>query len=97
VAEYTAGQAPYGPTPADSFMQQLETHRDVEGSRAQQLIRKFVFAPHQWLYDQDSLALLFTEAGFDNPVVRGFREGGVPDLEQLEHRPGSLFMEATRA
>lgn len=96
VAEYTSGQAPYGATPADSFMQQLETYRDVEGSVAQRAIRKFVFAPHQWLYDAQSLTLLLTEAGFDEPQARDYREGRLPDLEQLEHRPGSLFMEATR-
>lgn len=96
VAEYAAGEAPYGPTAADSFMQQLETHREIEGTRAQQVIRKFVFAPHQWLYDEESLALLLTEAGFDDPRRCEYRSGAVPDLEQLEHRPGSLFMEATR-
>lgn len=96
VAEYTAGEAPYGPTPADSFMQQLETYRDVEGSKAQRLIRKLVFAPHQWLYDRESLALLLTEAGFERPIDCEYCEGCLPDLEQLERRPGSLFMEAVR-
>lgn len=96
VREYEQGDTRYGPTPADSFMQQLETHRDIEGSTAQRLIRKFVFAPHQWLYDETSLALLFEEAGFTTIERRSYREGATPDLELLEHRSGSLFVEATR-
>jgi len=96
IGEYTRGEAPYGLTPGDSFMQQLETHRDVEGTLAQRLIRKFVFAAHQWIYDADSLSLLLQEAGFLASTVREYREGLVPDLELLEHRPGSLFIESVR-
>jgi hypothetical protein len=55
-----------------------------------------VFAPHQWLYDEDSLALLLLEAGFEEQQRCEYRVGTLPSLEQLEHRPGSLFMEAIR-
>jgi hypothetical protein len=77
-------------------MSQLETFREIEGSVAQRLIRRFVFAPHQWLYDAESLAALLREAGFPDPAVREYRDGELPDLDRLENRPGSLFMEARR-
>ena len=86
-----------GPTPADRFMDVLGTYRDVPGTTPQRLIRRLVSGvPHQWLYDRDSLAALLEEAGFHEVETRGYREGDVPDLDQLEHRPESLFVEAYR-
>jgi predicted SAM-dependent methyltransferase len=86
-----------GPAPADRFMDVLGTYRDVPGSTAQRLVRKLVSGvPHQWLYDRESLSVLLEEAGFVDPVERGYREGSVPELDALEHRPESLFIEARR-
>lgn len=82
---------------ADDLMHQLGTHCDAPGSIAQRLIRRLVFAPHQWLYDEHSLPALLVEAGFSDPVTCTFRTGRIPDLERLEHREGSLFVEAIRA
>ena len=96
IDEYVRREAPYGPTPADSFVEQLATFREAQGTRAQRLVRRLVTAPHQWLYDGESLAHLMAEGGLVDPRVRDFRAGDVPDLEWLEIRPGSLFVEARR-
>jgi hypothetical protein len=62
----------------------------------QRTVRRLITAPHQWLYDEQSLAYLLMEAGFSQPEVRNYRAGAMPDLEQLEHRPDSLFIEALK-
>lgn len=84
-------------TAADSFMSELQTFREIEGSRSRQLLWRLTSGvPHQWMYDQESLMSLLREAGFPDPVVRTYREGLVPDLDKLEHRPRSIFVEATK-
>lgn len=86
-----------GSTPADRFMDVLGTYRDLPGTTPQRLIRRLISGvPHQWLYDRESLAVLLGEAGFAESVTRGYREGDVPDLDQLEHRAESLFVEARK-
>ena len=97
VREYLAGDTSSGPTPADSFMEKLATFRDAPGSGAQRFVRRAVgSSQHQWLYDAVSLSYLLREGGFPDPVVRRFRDGDVPDLEQLEDHEDSLFVEARR-
>lgn len=82
---------------ADLFMQELGTFEDRCGNRAQRLSwRLFSAAPHQWLYDADSLVELLRRGGLTAVVQRRYREGAVPDLELLERRPESVFVEATR-
>jgi predicted SAM-dependent methyltransferase len=100
VAAYEAGErgGPDAPMPADRFMQMLETYVDLPGARLQRVVRRnFATAyVHQWLYDAESLAQLMREAGLEPGPPLGFREGGFPDLDQLEIREQGLFMEATR-
>jgi predicted SAM-dependent methyltransferase len=96
IAEYNRGEAPYGATPADSLVEQLGTFRDLPGSTVQRLGRRLLTAPHQWLYDGPSLCVLFQNAGFANPSVREYLESALPDIAELEIRPDSLFVEATR-
>lgn len=63
VAAYVRGEARSGPTPADSFMEELLTFRERRDSRIRSALRRLFTAPHQWLYDASSLLLLFSEAG----------------------------------
>jgi predicted SAM-dependent methyltransferase len=60
---------------------------------------------HQWLYDEQSLAALMIEAGFEQPERRAADESAIPRWRefQLDTGPGgevikpdSLFMEARR-
>jgi SAM-dependent methyltransferase len=53
-------------------------------------------ARHFWHYNERSLAELLRAVGFLEPRRCEFRQGRLPDVEQIDTRPGSLFMEATR-
>jgi predicted SAM-dependent methyltransferase len=96
VTDYVSGDTRYGPTPADSMMEQLLTFSEHRGTRMQRLVRRLVTAPHQWLYDEVSLGALLREAGFSDPVRRDYRVGDLPDLERIEHRNEGLIVEARR-
>lgn len=82
---------------ADAFMRTLNMYCEDETSGIKGQIKKHVSgAWHQWLYDAESLAALMQEGGLIDICSRGYREGAVPDLDVLEHRPESLFMEGTK-
>jgi SAM-dependent methyltransferase len=49
---------------------------------------------HHFMYNFESLAALLKESGFTKVVRRAFREGSCPDVEKIDNRPGSLFVEA---
>lgn len=51
---------------------------------------------HHWHYNEKSLRVVLTEAGFTNVRRYGFKEGHCPDIDLLDHRPDSLFMEALK-
>lgn len=94
VRAYTRGDTSGGRTPADSLMQRMMTFSEVPGNFTQRLIRRLITAPHQWLYDFESLVFLLEEGGLVDPQVRPFREGQLPDLDLIEHRRDSLIVEA---
>jgi len=52
---------------------------------------------HRWWYNEHSLGDLFGRSGFATWTRRAYREGRCPDLELLDSRPLSLFMEAEKA
>jgi predicted SAM-dependent methyltransferase len=59
------------------------------------------FHDHKWMYDDASLVLALTEAGFADAKVRGFRESALADIGALEdHRRvcdgEGICVEATR-
>lgn len=51
---------------------------------------------HHWMYNEESLRALLTSVGFAEVERRDYRQGKCPDLEKLDNRPGSLFIEATK-
>jgi predicted SAM-dependent methyltransferase len=81
---------------ADALMSSLGTFSERPGSRIATVLQRLFTAPHQWLYDEASLTLLLHEGGFIDVRTRAFRESDLPDIELLEHREGSLFVEARR-
>jgi SAM-dependent methyltransferase len=95
VDAYRNGRKGSAATAADAFMGGLGTFIEQPGSRVQRLLQRLFVAPHQWLYDEQSLTLLLEEAGFFDVGVRGFRDSALPDIALLEHRD-SLFVEARR-
>ena len=83
-------------TAADAFMGGLGTFIEQPAPRVQRVLHRLFVAPHQWLYDEQSLPLLLEEAGFVDVGVRGFLESALSDISLLEHREHSLFVEARR-
>ena len=83
------------PTPADAFCADYGAYHDIPSNYARRLIRRlFSGAPHQWLYDYESLSLLLREGGFTTTERCSYRQGQVPRLDQVEFRERSLFVEA---
>lgn len=81
---------------ADAFMASLGHFVERPGSRVTAVVQRLFTAPHQWLYDGHSLEKLLKEAGFTRVERREFRASELPDIELLEERDGSLFVEAER-
>ena len=50
----------------------------------------------QWSYNAVSLKRLLNTAGFDDVQRVGYRQGRCPDVEWIDHRPDSLFMEGVK-
>ncbi len=51
---------------------------------------------HHSGYTGEYLTRLLTAAGFSSAYVTEYRKGRCPDLERLDNRPSSLFVEAVR-
>ena len=51
---------------------------------------------HWWHYNSRSLPALLRRIGFSEVEVVDYRQGRCPDLEVIDNRPGSLFVEATK-
>lgn len=51
---------------------------------------------HWWNYNEVSMRALLEGAGLAGVERREYREGRCPDVERVDTRPGSLFMEAMR-
>jgi len=54
------------------------------------------FARHRYMYDFEMLAGLLGRAGFTDVRRCEYRQGRVPDLQELDNRPGSLVVEAAK-
>lgn len=50
----------------------------------------------RWSYNEVSLSALMKQAGFQDIARRKFREGKCPDIERVDYRSDSLFMEGTK-
>jgi predicted SAM-dependent methyltransferase len=96
VDAYRSGRKGAAATAADAFMGGLGTFLEQPGSGMRRLLQRVFVAPHQWLYDEESLTLLLEEAGFVDVDARGFHDSALPEIALLEHREHSLFVEARR-
>jgi len=52
---------------------------------------------HLWMYDSSSLTRILKDIGFTDIGLKSFRIGSVPDLDRLETREDSLFVEASKS
>ena len=78
--------ADYDPGRPDAFLEGMLQGRERSTSRHR----------HWWLYNERSLRELLERTGFSDVQRRGYREGRCPDVERIDSRPESLFMEAVR-
>lgn len=58
--------------------------------------REFSRYGHRWMYDACTLRALLKGAGFRQVTVESFKHGRCPDVELVDVRSESLFMEATK-
>jgi SAM-dependent methyltransferase len=79
--------AAYDPADPDQFLTGIYQGR---GRRANRRAR------HWWHYNAGSLDALLRKVGFGEVQVCDYRQGRCPDVELIETRPGSLFMEAVK-
>ena len=76
----------YDPERPDDFLEGMLQGRERSTSRHR----------HWWLYNERSLRDLLERTGFSDVQRRAYREGRCPDVERIDSRPESLFMEAVR-
>jgi SAM-dependent methyltransferase len=87
VPDLDAMVADYDPADPDRFLWGIYQGRGADAKRS---------ARHWWHYNAGSLEALLREIGFREVERRGFREGRLPDVERVDTRPGSLFVEAIK-
>jgi SAM-dependent methyltransferase len=77
---------------ADLFLDSLY----LEGLRDRPPLEKILYGLHKYMYDAESLTFLLRSAGFHNVRICNFREGSCPDLEKIENRTRSVYIEAQK-
>jgi SAM-dependent methyltransferase len=79
--------AQYDPSDPDAFIYGMFQGRAASDNR---------YARHWWHYNAVSLGARMRAAGFLDVTQCDFRAGRCPDLDHIEYRDGSLFMEARK-
>jgi SAM-dependent methyltransferase len=79
--------AEYDPQRPDDFLYGIYQGRDSGDLGA---------ARHWWHYNRRSLSALLRQIGFSEVEACEYRQGRMPDVERVDNRPGSLFVEAVR-
>ena len=79
--------AGYDPASPDEFLFGMWQGRDRSTSRHR----------HWWLYNERSLGDVLRATGFTDIRRESFGTGRCPDVERIDSRPESLFMEGVRA
>jgi SAM-dependent methyltransferase len=87
VPDLDAIVAAYDPADPDTFLWGIYQGRGARAKRS---------ARHWWHYNARSLEALLRQTGFRDVDRRDFREGRLPDVERVDTRPGSLFLEAIK-
>jgi SAM-dependent methyltransferase len=84
VPDLDAVIAAYDPADADGFLEGMLQGRTRSRSRHR----------HWWHYNERNLRALLERCGFTAVRRCEFRQGRCPDVERIDTRPESLFMEA---
>lgn len=75
----------YDPEKADEWFERLLETRQTRSKNR-----------HHWMYNEVSLRKLFRDAGFSEIHRCEYRVGRCPDVEIMDHRPGSLILEGIK-
>lgn len=96
ISEYQAAGRQQGYSAGDDLMSRFHFYHqsDDEGVVKRLISRNLSGHWHQWLYDDESLRTLLDQAGFEEIRRAEFQQGEFPDLELIEGRPESLFVQA---
>jgi len=77
--------ASYGPNDPDTFLRRiLEPEISGEKNRI------------HWMYTPQSLRKIFHEAGFNNITSRDRYQGKCPDVQRIDYRTDTMFMEGEK-
>ena len=79
--------------PGLQYNRRLGSHPLARPTVKAQLLARFASGPHRWQPTPSLLGQMLTEAGFVDIERRSFREGALPELELVEHRDDSIFIE----
>lgn len=97
VVRYIRGRDDGRPNAADDLNRLFYSMPD---SRSGPLLHRLAIAllhrPHQWMYDFRSMADRMERAGFTQVARFSCAEGRLPQVELLDVRPRSLFIEGVR-
>jgi predicted SAM-dependent methyltransferase len=77
---------------ADLFLESL----CLEELQDRPITQKILYSLHKHMYDAESLTFLLKSIGFRSIRRISFREGSCPDLEKIENRIRSVYMEAQK-
>jgi hypothetical protein len=80
---------------ADRFMEQTMLGWSEMPKGVRRLVDSVSGARHRWMFDAASIQQRCRDRGFTTKEW-DFREGKCPDLEAIEHREESFFVEAYR-
>lgn len=69
---------------------------NMSGNMLRRVAIRFLHRPHQWMYDRASLTRTLEEVGFREVRPASYRKGRITDVESLDMRPESLFVEGER-
>lgn len=80
---------------AQLYNEMLRAYPPSRPSLRQRIVGLFSASPHRWQPTPALVKDMFRRAGFDRPEERKFLDSRIPDIEAVEHREGSIFIEAT--
>jgi predicted SAM-dependent methyltransferase len=92
MSEYAQG---VGDPPGAHFNERLNAYPSVAPTVVQVVRGVFGNSRHRWQPTFDLVSTMLVDAGFRDIQRREYLEGKLPDLNAVEHRPDSLFVEVS--
>jgi SAM-dependent methyltransferase len=83
------------PGAADAFIEATGLGWDARPKGVDRLVEVVTGARHRWMYDARSVQRLCRDVGFSHTQECAYREGRCPELELVEVREDSFFLEVS--